>query len=128
MIKSWIQSVHDIAKEIEGLKIRIQKTNLLEEVSIEIRDGERVTKTIAAWIHRRKSLAALEAKSWASLTNKGLQAAPYKRKGEEEVKVANVRRYYNQKDRDLKVEEYTSEPARIDAALEVANATRDLLE
>jgi hypothetical protein len=128
-VAEWLQAHHDITKEIESLRLRIQKTNLSVEVAIEIAENIRVVKSIAAWIHRRKDLAKLEASAWSVLTNRNLQPRPYKTAPtDESVKVANVRKYYDQKERDKKVEEYTSEPARIDATLEVTNATTDLLE
>ncbi len=127
-IASWLQSHHDIIKEIEDLRIRIQRSNLFTEIPIEVTDGMYVTKSIAAWIHRRKDLAGHEATCWKGLTNRNLQARPYKvTQISEDVKVANVRKYYDQQERDKKVEEYTSEPARIDSALEVANATTELM-
>jgi len=128
-IAEWLQSHRDIIKEIESLRIRIQKTNLAVEVAVEVSENVRVVKSIAAWIHRRKDLAKSEAQCWAILSNRNLQAKPYKKSiTDEAVNVANVRKYYDQKERDKKVEEYTSEPSRIDATLEVTNATTDLLE
>jgi len=128
-VSEWLQSHSDILKEIEKLRLAIQATNLAVEVSVEVVDGKRVSKSIAAWIHRRKDLASLEAKSWALLTNKGLRPQNYKPSNTtDEIKIANVRRYYDQKTRDINVENFTSEPSRIDAALEIINATTDLIE
>ena len=126
-VAEWIQAHHDIMKEIESLRLSIQTTNLATMVTIEVADGVRVTKSIAAWIHRRKDLANNEKSVWAGMTNRGLQPKAYKVDGAEGVTVANVRKYYNQKVRDAKVEEYTSEPSRIDGSLEVVNAVTDLI-
>lgn len=126
-INKWLQMHSDILKEIENLRLSIQRTNLQKEVSVEVKDGQTVTKSIAAWIHRRKDLAALEAESWKGLTNKRLTPQNYKLTAkDEDMKIANVRKYYDQKIRDEKVEQFTSESSRIDAALEIANAVTDL--
>ena len=127
-VGEWLQSHSDILKEILKLRISIQQTNLLTEVSVEVTDGNYVGKSIAAWIHRRKDLAKMEAAAWSTLTGKGLQPQPYRTSAtSEEVKIANIRKYYNQKERDEKVEAFTSEPSRIDAALEIANAVTELV-
>lgn len=126
-VSGWLQSHSDILKEIEGLRVAIQRTNLLTEVPIEIVDGKFVTKTIAAWIHRRRDLAKLDGLAWQGLTNRNLKPQNYKADGTEEIKIANVRKYYSQQERDFKVEEYASEPSRIDSTLEITNATTDLI-
>jgi hypothetical protein len=128
-VADWLQAISDILKEIEKLRIAIQKTNLAVEVSVEVSEGKRVTKSIAAWIHRRKDLSKSEASAWAALNNKNLKAQPYRlSQTSDEVKVANVRKYYNQAERDKKVKEFTSEPSRIDSTLEITNATTDLVQ
>jgi hypothetical protein len=128
-ISEWLQAHSDILKEIEKLRLSIQRTNLVNEIPVEVTDGKHVVKSIAAWIHRRKDLAKFEANAWRNLTNKGLSARNYQPDIKvEEFKVANVRKFFNQQERDQKVEDYTSEPSRIDAALEIANATTDLIE
>jgi hypothetical protein len=126
-VAEWLQSHSDILKEVEGLRLSIQRTNLATDVPVEVVDGKNVSKSIAAWIHRRKDLAKLEASAWTVLTNRNLKPQNYQRPGSEEVQIANVRKYYNQQERDKRVEEFTSEPSRIDAALEIANATTDLI-
>ncbi len=128
-IAEWLQAHSDVLKEIERLRLAIQKTNLVVGVDVEVTDGKHVQKSIAAWIHRRKDLAKMEAAAWAGLTNKNLKAQPYKMTATtDEVKIANIRKYYDQKTRDEKVENFTSEPSRIDAALEIANAVTDMVE
>jgi hypothetical protein len=127
-VAEWLQAFSDILKNIEELRLSIQRTNLATEVSVEVVDGKYVKKSIAAWIHRRKDLAKLEAAAWNGLSNRGIRPQNYKMPTSEEIKVANVRKYYNQQERDKKVEEFTSEPSRIDAALEIANATVDIVQ
>jgi hypothetical protein len=125
----WLQAHSDIISEILHLRLLVQKTNLVTEVSVEVTDGYRVTKSIAAWIHRRKDLAKLEATAWSVLTNRSLQPKGYSDPTNKDlIKVANIRKYYDQKTRDTRVELYTSEPSRIDAALEITNAVTDLVE
>lgn len=126
-INEWLQSHSDILKEIESLRLDIQRTNLETQVVVEVSDGKHVTKSIAAWIHRRKDLSKLEASAWSQLTSRNLKPTNYKTEGSDEVKIANIRKYYDQKKRDQMVEDFTSEPSRIDAALEIANATTDLI-
>ena len=126
-IKEWLQAHSDILKELEKLRLSIQKTNLETEVVVEVSDGKNITKSIAAWIHRRKDLAKLEASAWSQLTNRNLRPVNYQKTEGGEVFIANIRKYYDQKKRDNMVEDFTSEPSRIDAALEIANATTDLI-
>lgn len=126
-IAEWLQSHSDIVKEIERLRLSIQSTNLMVTVPVEVVDGKTVTKSIAAWIHRRKDLAKLDALSWSALTNRSLRPQNYQKEGSVDIHIANIRKYYNQKERDEKIENYTSEPSRIDAALEIANATTELV-
>jgi len=127
-VAEWLQAHHDIIKEIENLRLRIQKTNLAIMVPIQFNEKSFVTKSIAAWIHRRKDLAKLEMTAWYGLTNRRLEPRALRTKDNTEVdKIINVRKYYNQQERDFKVEEYTSEPSKIDAALEITNATTDLI-
>lgn len=127
-ITEWLQAHHDIIKEIETLRVRIQKTNLAIMVTIRLNAKVSVEKCIAAWIHRRKDLAKLEMTAWYGLTNKRLEPRALRNKDNTETtQIINVRKYYDQKERDTKVEEYTSEPSLIDSALEIINATTDLI-
>lgn len=130
-IADWLQSHHDIIKEIENLRLRIQRTNLAVMVIINL-NGNNVQKSIAAWIHRRKDLSGLERAAWYCLSGRRLQPMAIRENprdpNSEVSKIVQVRKYYDQKERDIKVEEYTAEPAKIDAALEIANATQDLLD
>lgn len=130
ILAGWLQAHHDLIKEIERLRLDIQATNLATLVTIEIAEKQSVTKCIAGWIHRRKELADLEKQAWSRLTNRGLKDTPYRADAKDPnsaVQVAHVRRYYDQKERDVMVEEYTSEPSRINGALEVANAQTELV-
>lgn len=127
-VRGWIQSHSDICKEILRLRMLVQKTNLLTNVTIEI-GGESVTKSIAAWIHRRRELAKAEETIWGALTDRGLKegALPASTPGGVQIQV-KIRRYYDPVERDTKIELFRSEPGIIDRTLEVANAVTDCVE
>jgi hypothetical protein len=125
-IKEWLQSHTDIIQEIEDTRIAIQKTNLATNVTIEI-GGNAITKSIAAWIHRRKDLAYASLQAWRSLTDKNLKEGKTQNSTGDIVEVKIVR-CYEPKERDIKVDMYTSEPTTIDSRLEVVNAITDILE
>lgn len=128
-IKSWLDSIHDCIQEIKSLRIKIQKTNLQTNVTMEIEDGKPITQSIAEWIHRRRDLSQLEAESWAALTDRGLKPTAYHPENDRsQIKTVQIRRYYDPKIRDKKVDVFTSEKTIIDAKLEVINAETDLLD
>lgn len=125
-VSDWLQAHSDILKEIVRLRVAIQRTNIVTPVTIEL-GGKPVTKTIAEWIHRRRDLADLEQKAWAGLTDKNLREG----RGTDslgQVLEVKIVRNYEPAERDKKIELYRSEPALIDADLEVVNAVTDLVE
>ena len=127
-VSEWIQAHSDILKEILGLRVKIQRTNLATPVEIEI-GGKLVTKSIAEWIHRRRDLAAAELLMWQGLTDKNLkegQFLPATSPGVQPTPV-KLRRYYDPSERDRNTELYRAEPGIIDRTLEVVNATTDVL-
>jgi hypothetical protein len=134
IVRGWVQSHRDILMEIEGLKTRIQKTNLAVSLEITLGDNN-VTKTIAEWVIRRGAgrdkagLAHSELRMWKALTDRELKEKllPPTVQGGEPIKVAVVR-YFDIQERDKYIAALTSEPNQIDAALEVANATTDLVK
>lgn len=125
-IVSWLQSCHDTVQEIERLRVAIQATNLATMVTIEL-GGKNVTKSIAAWIHRRRDLAKIDATVESMLTDRGLKEGTLQTSsgGQQEVK---IRRYYDPATRDKLIEMYRNEPMIIDSTLEVINAITDLIE
>lgn len=125
-IAEWLQSHGDLAKEVLRLRVAIQKTNLATQVKVEL-DGKTVEKSIAEWIHRRKDLALMEASCWSKLTDKGIKEGHVQQSNGTLMEL-KIRRYYDPKERDRKIEIYKSEPALIDAKLEIANAITDLIE
>lgn len=128
-VNQWIQAHTDVLREVEKLRLRIQQTNLSTMVTIKVGDNQ-VTKSIAAWIHRRKDLASGDMALWASLGDRNLRPVNWSPSGkiDENTRVIHVRRYFDPKLRDKMIEAYRSEPATIDATLEVVNATTDLLD
>lgn len=125
-ISEWMQAHRDILKEIMKLRLAIQKTNLLTDVVIEI-DGRQITKSIAAWIHRRRDLAAKELLMWKQLTDRGINEGIAKGPTGDPVEI-KINRFYDPSERDKMKDALTSEPSIIDARLEVVNAVTDLIE
>lgn len=125
-VKEWLQAHSDILKEVLKLRIAIQKTNLETNVTIELGD-ENVTKTVAEWIHRRRDLALDETKAWQKLTDRNLKEGRYKESTGEEREVKIVR-CYDAKERDKKIDLYSSESILIDVKLEIVNAVTSLIE
>lgn len=127
-VSEWLQSYGDIIKEIGHLKTSIQRTNLNTAVTIEL-GGKFVTKCISAWIDRRKELASLDEQVWRVLTDKNYQEQ-YRNKPTpaSPETLIKIRRYYDPSERDQKIELFRSEPSKINATLEIINATTDLIE
>lgn len=125
-VSEWLQAHGDIVKEIGSLKFRIQKTNIMTEVEIEL-GGKHVKKSIAEWICRRKDLANLELTLYRGLTNRGLQDRKYQLTGNAPEQITKVVLFFDPVERDAKSEIYRSEPSKIDGTLEIINAVTDLL-
>lgn len=127
-VSEWIQSHGDVLKEILGLRLGIQRTNIATTVEMEI-GGKRISKSIAEWIHRRRDLAGSELTMWQGLTDRGLkegQSIPATTPGGTPVPV-KIRRYYDPTERDSKIEIFRAEPGIIDRTLEVVNAITDVV-
>lgn len=125
-VSEWLQSHTDIVREIQRLRYRLQKTNVLTNVTISLNDVE-VTKTLFEWIQRRKDLAKIELTAWQKLTDRNLKDGQYSQTSGQ-LGVMKMRRYYDPSEKDKKVNQLTREPVLIDAALEIANCMNDLLE
>lgn len=125
-VDEWLQAISDCMKEILRLRIAIQRTNLLTQVTVEL-GGKQVTKTLAEWVHRRRDLAKAEKRVWEILGDRGLKEGTV-RQSSGEAREIRIRRYYDPKKRDQMVELYTQEPTLIDARLEIVNAVTDLIE
>lgn len=126
-VSEWLQAHGDVVQEIENLQVAVQRTNLATSVTIEL-GKNKVTKTIAAWIHRRRTLAALDLAAWSGMNDRGLRegTVPSTIPGAEARKVS-IRRHYDPRIRDERKEIYRSEPSIIDGTLEVVNATTELI-
>jgi len=126
-VSGWIQSVEDIYKEIEHLRVSIQKTNIETDVTIEL-GGKFVTKKIAQWIHRRRDLAKAQEGIWRALTDKGLkETSVVQLTPNSPQSFVKKRLYFDPSERDKKIELYRSEPSIIDSTLEIINATTELI-
>ena len=126
-VDGWIQAHSDVLVQIEKLRLAIQRTNMATLVTIDI-DGKQITKPIASWIHRRKDLAEWEGLMWAKLTDRSLKEQNVQTAPGGAVTEVRIRRYYDPALRDAKRDLYRREPSVIDGALEVVNATTELIE
>lgn len=126
-VTEWMQSHHDTMKDILRLRVAIQRTNLMTPVAISLA-GQTVTQSLAAWIHRRRDLANQEMLIWQALGDRGLRESNFQAvAGSPVTTEIRIRRYFDPVQRDNKLAEYRSEPMTIDGALEVMNATTDLI-
>jgi len=127
-VDGWIQSIHDMAKRIEFLRVCIQRTNLATNVEVILGEVP-VTKTIAAWIHRRKDLAKAEYNTWKCLNDRGLKEStvPSTVPGVPATQIKIVR-FFDPVRRDAMLNLFAGEPTNIDSRLEVINAITDLIE
>lgn len=125
-IREWAQSCDDLTQDNVRLLCSIARTNLATSASIMMGDKS-VTKTLAEWIWRRREYAAIDLKTWASMTDRGLKEGQINTSTGVPMPVTIVRNYDPER-RDKKMAEYKAEPHEIDAALEVVNAVTDLVE
>lgn len=127
-VDEWLQSHSDIVKEILRLRVAIQRTNIMTDVTITI-DNKHVTKTIAEWVHRRRDLAKDEETIWRKLTEKNHKET-YTTQMTPNSPLLTVKRrlYFDPVERDKKIELYRSEPSLINATLEIINAITDIVE
>lgn len=126
-VAQWLQAHESLMQEIAILSLRVQKTNLAVQVDIQL-GGKTVTKCIAGWVLRRRELAKLDEAAWASLTDRGLKEQNVQTTPGGPVTEIRIKRCFDAKVRDEKIALYKSEPGVIDRALEVVNATTDLLD
>ncbi len=124
-VNEWIQGYEDLLKLISNIQYRIQKTNVMTVLKIEL-DGKVIEKSIAGWILRRRKLSQMELSMYQAITDRNLQGGNVQFTSK--TVEAKVRRYYDPRVRDRKIALLTSEPFEIDAQLEIMNAVTDLLE
>jgi hypothetical protein len=127
-ISEWAQSCHDLSQENIRLLVAIQRTNLVTTVTIEV-GGKPVTHSISEWVWRRREYAATDLATYQAMNDRNLKESFINPtvQGAEPTKVTVVR-FFDPVERDEKVVEYREEPFRIDSALEVVNATTELVE
>lgn len=125
-IKEWVQSARDTAAENVNLLVAIQRTNLATSVTIQLGDNN-VTKSISEWVWRRREYAAIDQATMGCMFDRGLKEGhlPQSTGTPLEVKIV---RHYDPEFRDKWTAIFAREPHDIDAALEVVNATTDLIE
>jgi hypothetical protein len=125
-VREWVQSCNDLSQYSATLLVRLAKTNLLTSVTIEL-GGKQVTKSIAEWVWRRRKFAKLDMETWLRLNDRGLKEGTLPSTQGIAEKVF-VLRSYDAEERDKMVAIFSSEPSKIDATLEIVNATTDLVE
>lgn len=125
-VNEWLQACFDTAQENIRLLTSIQRTNMATPVTIQL--GEKsVTKSIAEWVWRRREYAAIDLQTYNQLTDRGLKEGklPTTTGVAQDV---TIKRYYDPEERDKMRAIFSREPFEIDGALEVVNATTDLIE
>lgn len=125
-VGAWLQGCEDLSQENVRLLCAIQRTNLATQVTIEL-GGKQVTKSIAEWIWRRRTYAAIDLQTWQRLGDRGLKEGHMPQSTGNAIEVKIVR-HFDPVLRDAKAAMYRDEPHMIDAALEVVNAVTDLIE
>ena len=125
-VTEWVQACIDIGHENLRLLTAIQRTNLTTLVKIEIADRV-LERPIAEWVWRRREYASLDLLTFSKLTDRGLKEGTVQGSTGISTEVKLVHNY-DAAERDQRIAEFRSEPHLIDAALEVVNATTDLME
>lgn len=124
-VAEWVQSARDTIEEIARLRMAITRTN--DRVLVPIKIGEKeVSKPIAYWILRRRELAQMEKAVYGSLTDRGLKPVVYE-DDEKRPQLHQIVRFFDVKARDTRLDQLREEPSLIDAALEMVNATTDIV-
>ena len=125
-ITGWLQTIHDIGQDNITLLVNIQRTNLVTQVPITI-NGITVTKSIAEWVWRRRAYADQDRAAWAALSDRGLKEEVKMPTGNGQAVEVKLVRFYDPTIRDQMIGMYRDEPFLIDSALEVVNATTELV-
>jgi hypothetical protein len=125
-IVEWLQSCNDTSQENIRLLCAIQRTNLATKVTIKLGDKD-VTKSISEWVWRRREYAGVDLATWATLTDRNLREGQLPQ-STGAPQLITIVRHYDPIRRDKMMDLYRTEPHEIDAALEVVNATTELME
>lgn len=128
-VEEWLQSCTDLSLECTRLLCAIQRTNLATVVKIELAPNIVAEHSIAEWVWRRRKYAPLDLKTWQTLGDRNLREGQMASTipGQSPVEV-KIMRHYDPVVRDGKTAMYRAEPTNIDSALEIVNATTDLIE
>lgn len=124
-VGEWTQSCLDVSRDNVELLVRIAKTNLVTNVTIML--GEKpVVKSIAEWVWRRREYAEVDQKVWLCQGDRNLKEGQVQTSPGvlSEIKLV---RYYDPAVRDANLDILRNEKHTIDSALEVVNATTELL-
>lgn len=122
-MQDWKQSIMSLLRDNEDLLLRIFKTNLNTQVSIELPSGT-VTKSISAWMIERDRSTKLVSRMSQTYTDNGLKPKTVEEDGV--LKVIQVELAYNPESVDKLRADLLEVPSLIDSALEIVNATTEL--
>ena len=125
-VASWVQSARDLIRDKEMLTHRVHVTNVNTTLSIEI-GGRTITKTLDQWLTRRRHGIQSTQTILSQLTDRGLKEVAEKNAAGE-INVVKIVRHYIAEERDKELAILLEEPYLIDSALEIANATVELVE
>jgi hypothetical protein len=131
VVAGWLQAHRDITALMEAISLSIQETNLKTKVEV-VLDNKPITKSVAAWVLRRRELAPLDLQAILQLNdapeNRGLRELSMADPNDKtKLNVVKVVRHYDVVNRDKMKDLFAHEPSRIDAALETINATTELV-
>lgn len=127
VVEGWLDSVRQTLRDNEVLTNRIHRTNVVTVVPIEVTAGFVIEKTIDEWLTRRKEGVDLHEDAFLALTDRGLRETFVQQPNGENIPVTIVRNY-DARARDTALATFAEEKGKIDSALEIVNATTDLVE
>ena len=125
-IVSWLKSIEDKLKNFSELSLRVQYTNLVTPVTIQITDDKRLTLPLQEWVLLRREITPIKSLVYGSIGDRSLKDKEV-RTSAGSTETVPVRRYYDPIHRDKMVMLYKTLPSVIDSHLEVVNATTPLL-
>lgn len=125
-VTAWVDTVRSLIRDNEILINRIHRTNSTTKVSVTLGETA-VTKTIDEWITRRKEGVAFENQAMRGLSDRGLKEDLMKNPDGTTTHITVIR-HFDPRKRDERMSILGEEVSLIDSALEIANATTDLVE
>lgn len=124
-VTAWLDEARSLVLDNETLIHRVHKTNVTKEVSIEI-GGKLITKTIDQWLTRRRTGVHQQAGVVQMLTDRKLKETTITQSDGTQVPVTIVR-HFDAAQRDKELAALQEEPFLIDSALEIVNATTNIV-